>query len=54
MNGLDKKGIALVRELLVKLRDEGKTILLASHYAEDMEICDELYDMDEGNVKRIR
>ena len=54
MNGLDKKGIALVRELLVKLKDEGKTILLASHYAEDMEICDELYDMDEGNVKRIR
>ncbi|MBD5543610.1 MAG: ATP-binding cassette domain-containing protein [Lachnospiraceae bacterium] len=48
MNGLDKQGIVLVKELLLRLKKEGKTVLLASHYAEDMEICDEIYEMDAG------
>ena len=53
MNGLDKAGIALVRELFKQLKKEGKTILISSHYAEDVEICDEIYEMDEGNLKKI-
>lgn len=33
------------------LRDEGKTILLASHNKEDIEIlCDEVYEMDRGRL----
>lgn len=48
MNGLDKHGIRLVKELLYQLKEQGKTILLSSHYAEDMEVCDEVYEMDEG------
>ncbi|MCM1179488.1 MAG: ATP-binding cassette domain-containing protein [Clostridium sp.] len=48
MNGLDKHGIRLVKELLCQLKEQGKTILLSSHYAEDMEVCDEVYEMDEG------
>lgn len=48
MNGLDKHGIRLVKELLGQLKEQGKTILLSSHYAEDMEVCDEVYEMDEG------
>lgn len=50
MNGLDKAGILIVKELLQKLKQEGKTILLSSHYAEDMEVCDEVYEMDAGKL----
>lgn len=48
MNGLDRDGIKIVKELLLKLREEGKTIIMASHYEEDMSICDEIYEMDRG------
>lgn len=48
MNGLDKNGIHIVKEVLENLKKEGKTIILASHYAEDMEICDEVYKMEDG------
>lgn len=48
MNGLDKEGILIVKALLRKLKDDGKTIIMASHYAEDMEECDEIYEMDKG------
>ena len=50
MNGLDKKGIEDVKELLLKLKGDGKTILMASHYAEDMEICDEVFQMEDGKL----
>lgn len=51
MNGLDNKGVAEIRELLMKLRDEGKTILLASHGKEDIEIlCDDVYELDHGRL----
>lgn len=50
MNGLDKKGIEDVKELLLKLKGNGKTILMASHYAEDMEICDEVFQMEDGKL----
>jgi len=50
MNELDKKGIEDVKELLLKLKGDGKTILMASHYAEDMEICDEVFQMEDGKL----
>lgn len=50
MNGLDKKGIEDVKELLLKLKGDGKTILMASHYTEDMEICDEVFQMEDGKL----
>lgn len=53
MNGLDKKGLAEVREMLLELKKEGKTILLASHNKEDIEIlCDEVYEVEEGRLER--
>ncbi len=49
MNGLDKDGVADVREILLKLKEEGKTILLASHSSEDIEVlCDTVCEMDKG------
>lgn len=54
MNGLDKKGIEDVKELLLKLKGDGKTILMASHYAEDMEICDEVFQMEDGKLSEMK
>ena len=49
MNGLDKHGIAQMRELFLQQKEAGKTILLASHNREDIDIlCDEVYEMDAG------
>ena len=51
MNGLDNQGVEDVRGILMGLREEGKTIILASHNKEDIEIlCDEVYEMDRGKL----
>lgn len=53
-NGLDKHGVAEIRELLLDLKAAGKTILLASHNDEVIRIlCDHVYEMD-GGVLRER
>ena len=53
MNGLDKHGVQDVRELLLKLKGEGRLILLASHNSEDIRIlCDEIYEMEMGALCR--
>ena len=55
MNGLDKNGVKEIRELLLQLKSEGKTIILASHNAEDINVlCDSVYEMDLGNISKIR
>ncbi len=49
MNGLDRQGAEEIRELFLKLKGEGVTILLASHHKEDMELlCDKVYEMEDG------
>lgn len=41
MNGIDKDGVADMRNYLLDLKSQGKTILNASHSAEDIEVlCD--------------
>lgn len=53
MNGLDKEGVADMREYLLKLKEQGKTILLASHSAEDISVlCDTVCEMDKGVLTR--
>lgn len=55
LNGIDKHGVKDMRELLIKLRDEGKTIILASHSAEDIEmLCDTVSEMDSGVITTLR
>ena len=49
MNGLDKDGVKDMRNYLLQLKEQGKTILLASHSAEDIEVlCDTVCEMDKG------
>ena len=51
MNGLDNECVEMVRNILMKLKEEGKTILLVSHNAEDIRVlCDEIYEMDKGKI----
>lgn len=51
MNGLDNQGVEDVRGILMGLREKGKTIILASHNKEDIEVlCDEVYEMDRGKL----
>lgn len=55
MNGLDKRGVHSIRELLLSLKAQGKTIILASHFAQDIdELCDTVCEMDQGVLTMVR
>lgn len=46
-NALDAKAVAEMRTLLLDLKAQGKTILLASHNAEDIRaLCDHVHEME--------
>lgn len=54
-NGLDKHAVADMRQLIKGLREEGKTILLASHNQADIdELCDTVCEMDAGVMTMVR
>lgn len=54
MNGLDNAGVDDIRKILLHLKEEGKTIILASHSKEDIQIlCDKVIEMDHGEVISI-
>ena len=54
MNGLDKDGVKDMREYLLALKMQGKTIIIASHSAEDIDIlCDTVSEMDKGRLETI-
>ena len=54
MNGLDKDGVVEMRNLLNQFRINGKTIILVSHSAEDINIlCDTVYEMDKGILHKV-
>lgn len=55
MNGLDKDGVKDMRQYLLDLKAQGKTILIASHSAEDIDVlCDTVCEMDKGNLNKVR
>lgn len=55
MNGLDKDGVKDMRQYLLDLRAQGKTLLIASHSAEDIDVlCDTVCEMDKGKLEKIR
>lgn len=54
MNGLDKRGVEEMRSLFLKLKEEGKAILMASHNKEDISVlCDRVYEIDDGKLNEI-
>ena len=55
MNGLDKDGVKDMRQYLLDLKAKGKTIIIASHSAEDIDVlCDTVCEMDKGHLEQIR
>ncbi|MBD5384598.1 MAG: ATP-binding cassette domain-containing protein [Ruminococcaceae bacterium] len=55
MNGLDKNGVRDMRELLLQLRDAGKTMIVASHNSVDIDVlCDRVFEITKGDLKRVR
>lgn len=54
-NGLDKDGVKDMRQYLLDLKEQGKTILIASHSAEDIDVlCDTVCEMDKGKLTVVR
>lgn len=54
-NGLDKHGVAEIRNLLLELKEQGKCILLASHNEKDIQmLCDQVIELDGGEVVNIK
>ena len=52
MNGLDNDGVKHIRNVLLEMKKQGTTILLASHNREDISVlCDKVYEMDKGIIK---
>lgn len=55
MNGLDKDGVNDMRQYLLELKEQGKTILIASHSSEDISVlCDTVSEMDKGILMPIK
>ncbi len=52
MSGLDPIGRKEIRDIILRLRDEGKTILFSSHILPDIEaICDQVAIVVKGKVR---
>lgn len=55
MNALDNNGVEDMRKVLLKMKEQGKLIVIASHVRDDIDIlCDEVYGIDAGIMKKIR
>ena len=52
-NGLDPQGIAEIRELIITISKEGKTIIIASHILDEIEkVCTHVAILKFGNLVR--
>lgn len=51
MNSLDVSSVEDVREIILRLKSKGKTIILSSHNKEDIDmLCDKTYFMKDGKI----
>lgn len=55
LNGLDKIAVVQMRSLIRELREQGKTVILASHNQQDIEeLCDTVCEMDAGILTVVK
>lgn len=53
-SGLDPLGTRWMKDLIVELRDQGKTIIMCSHRLEDVQdICDRVAILNEGELQKL-
>jgi ABC-2 type transport system ATP-binding protein len=54
LNGLDSVGSTIVKELLLKERNNGKTIIIASHCIDDVQfLCDTVHKIEDGELYQV-
>ncbi len=52
-NGIDEKSVKKIRDLLLKMKEQDKLIIITSHIKEDIKsIADETYKFEEGKLKK--
>jgi ABC-2 type transport system ATP-binding protein len=50
-NGIDNKSVEMIRKILLEEKQKGKTILIATHIKEDIDLlCDAIYELDLGQI----
>ena len=55
MNALDNNGVEEMRAVLLQMKEQGKLVLIASHFRDDIDIlCDEVYGMDAGIMEQVK
>jgi ABC-2 type transport system ATP-binding protein len=53
-SGLDPIGTREMKDLILRLRDEGKTILMSSHLLDDVQdVCDRVAILHQGELKEL-
>src|SRR5947208_808188 len=53
-SGLDPLATRWMKDLIIKLRDEGKTIIMCTHRLEDVQdICDRVAILNEGELRKL-
>ncbi len=53
LSALDDISVDAVRKIILKEKENGKLILLASHYKEDIEVlCDIVYEIKNGKITK--
>jgi len=53
-SGLDPLGVKKMRQTILRLKEEGKTILLSSHFVTEVErVCDQVGILHQGRMKRV-
>ena len=51
LSALDESSVSSARELILKEKERGKLVLVASHYKEDIQsMCDAVYKMKDGRI----
>ncbi len=50
-NGLDKKSFSIVKQMIIRLKDKEKIVLITNHILRDIqEVADEVYEFDNKQI----
>ena len=51
-NGLDEESVNYFRNVFKELKSKGVTIIITSHYKEDIAmLCDRVYEINDGKIR---
>lgn len=54
-NGIDMESCSIMRSILLKIKEKGKTILITSHIIETLtNLCDQIHHLENGTIKQSR